>query len=213
MLDRADASALWIHGKASVGKASLLRAGLIPFLEEETRRLPRLARTDRGGRPRDRGEAADDLRARRPGPRAGRSRSACLSFCAKPLRVRDADGPDSDGRSADAARRVRADRVDGDPRRDGAAGRRRGSGAERAGRGGAPGDPLRTLWTRLNDDPALLDRLLDRITRPLPFELVLAFEQGDDLVALPQTDDATAAPIAGRSRVGCSTCWDGPRPG
>ena len=192
MLDRADASGLWIHGKASVGKASLLRSGLIPFLEEET-----------GGflAWRERSEVAGpETEAKQPTISARVGRDLCgtiaqclLSFCAKPLQFVTPTG-----------RTVVVDLpallVEFAPIVSTAI--REGTESPPPVEGAPPTEPpaaeptapnsLRSLWTRLNADPAILDRVLDRITRPLPFELVLAFEQGDDLVALPRTGDSQA---------------------
>ncbi|HEX3315762.1 MAG TPA: hypothetical protein VHR72_12755, partial [Gemmataceae bacterium] len=200
MLDRADASGLWIHGKASVGKASLLRSGLIPFLEEET-----------GGffAWRERSEAAGpETEAKQPTISARVGRDLCgtiaqclLSFCAKPLHFVTPTG-----------RMVVVDLpallVEFAPIVSTAI--REGTETLPPAEGTPPMEPLasqstarnalRSLWTRLNAEPAILDRILERISRPLPFELVLAFEQGDDLVALPQTDesDADRRAVAGR---------------
>ena len=201
MLDRADASALWIHGKASVGKASLLRAGLIPFLEEETGGF--VAWRERTA------AAGPETEAKQPTLSARVGRDFCgsiaqglLAFCAKPLqfvtptgRTVTIDLPALLGEFAPIVSTAI---------REGTEGATPAAIAE-----GAPPPPaekpivenaIRSYWTRLDADPAILERMLERITRPLPFELVLAFEQGDDLVALPGDSDKSAErrAVAGR---------------
>jgi WD40 repeat protein len=208
MLDRADASALWIHGKASVGKASLLRAGLIPFLEEETGGF--VAWRERTA------AAGPETEAKLPTLSARVGRDACgsiaqglLAFCAKPLQfvtptgrtvVVDLPGllgefaPIVSSAIREGAEPAPIPVAEGPPPSPPA-------DPTPAEKTIAP-DAIRIFWTRLNSDPAILERILERITRPLPFELVLAFEQGDDLVALPSVDaidsSADRRAVAGR---------------
>ena len=191
LLDGTDGSALWIHGKASVGKASLLRAGLIPFLEEETRGF--IAWRERSEVAGPETESKQPTISARVGrDLAGTIAQGLLSFCAKPLAFLTPTGRtvvvDLPTLLAEFAPILStAFREGADPAPIPAVAE---APTEPPAEKTIAGDAIHSLWTRLVAEPDLLDRILDRITRPLPFELVLAFEQGDDLVALPRTDDA-----------------------
>jgi WD40 repeat protein len=189
-LEREDRALLL--GRA-VGKASLLRAGLIPFLEEETGGF--VAWRERSEVAGPETEAQQPTISARVGrDLAGTIAQGLLSFCAKPLTYRTPTGrtvvvdlPALLGEFAPIL--STAIREGAEP-----------TSIPAVTEPAAPTEPpaektiarnaIGTLYARLVAEPDLLEHILDRITRSLPFELVLAFEQGDDLVALPQSDDA-----------------------
>ncbi len=50
-----------------------------------------------------------------------------------------------------------------------------------------PGPGPSDLWLALREDPARLGRLLDDLTRRLPFELVVTIDEGEDLLTLARS--------------------------
>src|SRR5439155_221351 len=50
-----------------------------------------------------------------------------------------------------------------------------------------PGEGLRELWLALREDPARLGRLLDDVTRQLPYELVITIDQAEELLTLVES--------------------------
>jgi WD40 repeat protein len=198
--DQANVAGVLIHGAAGVGKASLVRAGLLPFLEDENHGF-RVLR-DRAEADNPEAETEEPTLALRAGPDLTGSIVQGLSaFAARPFSfttptgrtvaldlpaivrrlVRGDDPPATDTIQADAA-------------------------------GGTPASPATAaiagvsaadVWHAIEDDSTILARLLDDVTRHLPFELVIPIEHLDDLVAMTSAKrfrGANAATLATLAR-------------
>jgi WD40 repeat protein len=187
LLDAPRSRLVLVHGRAGVGKSSLLRAGVLPCLEEEG--VGYRALRDRGG---DDGEpveaelpvisvrATNDL----PGQLALALAAACggtYGFTTPTGRAVAVDLPDilrkalgADARPAasTAIQAGKAPEVVQPPAKDNAAG---------PGPGAVDEDALRVA---LVADPALFGRLLTALTDSLPHEPVLLIEQGEEVFTL-----------------------------
>lgn len=184
LLDEAATRGLIVHGGPGVGKTSFLRAGLLPHLETES--LGYLALRDRTPDPDASAspEADYPVVAIRPGrDLAGQLAEALSAFCAQPYLYTTPIGKQV---TVDLPEILRASLAGGD------------STAIRAGMPGAannvaePGHLPPTapasvpgavdVWRSLMQSPDVLARLLDQLTRRLPFDLVLMVDPSDDLV-------------------------------
>jgi WD40 repeat protein len=192
LIDQPNTAAVLIHGQAGVGKASLVRAGLLPFLEEENRGFFVL---------RDRSEPAPDGKevelptlALRAGPDlAGSLVLGLTAFAARPFVYTTPTG-----RSVRVDLPAIAQRfVSGSPvAPDTAVQRLDGDAVPAAPVGIAQADPA-LIWDHVQQRPASLARLVDWLTRELPFELLIPVEQLDDIAVLPaaKKHDALAAEV------------------
>lgn len=185
LIDQPNTAGLLIHGRSGVGKASLVRAGLLPFLEEENRGFYVL-RDRSDDVPADK-EFDQPTLALRVGPDlAGSLVLGLTAFAARPL-----DYTTPTGRSVrvnlpeimhgfiagtpspnEIASSVQ--RLDADPRLPVI----------------APVSPMppvdpAIVWDKVQESPAALAELMDRLTRDLPFEILIPLEQLDDIVVLP----------------------------
>jgi WD40 repeat protein len=166
LLDERDTRLVLVHGAAGVGKASLLRAGLVPYLETKAIGYQFL-------RERAEGEAAESefdypvLPIRCSSDLNGQLAIALLEFCARPYTYVT---PAGNTVSVDLPRLLRG--VLQEPHK--------------------PTESLPAiddLRVALCEDHTLFARVLEAISAQLPFELVLLIENGDELFSLVHTDD------------------------
>ncbi|MBI3409325.1 MAG: WD40 repeat domain-containing protein [Planctomycetes bacterium] len=158
---------LLLHGHGGVGKSSFLRAGLIPHLEDEA--VGYLALRDRTPSEAPVEESAFPVVAIRPGPDlAGQLVDALCVFCAQPFTFRT---PTGETVTVELPALL--------------AGAVRGGTTGPSERSDAAVTP-QEVWQALQEDPDQLARLLESVTGPLPFELVILIEQGDDLFTAVQ---------------------------
>ncbi len=200
-LDEASTRGLILHGAPGVGKSSLVRAGLVPHLENEA--VGYAAWRDRSATEDPGAETNDPVVAVRPGSDlAGQLAQALCAMCARPYTYTTPAGrivrvplPEvlagivrAGAATTDTAIQESTDQI-------------------RAGSAGADskGPPtLQTadiepvdLWETLQRDEDALARLLDELTKSLPFDLVMVLEQGEDLVL--QVNSREAAQRRGKA--------------
>jgi hypothetical protein len=159
LLDAAETRLVVLHGACGVGKSSFLRAGAIPYLEEECCGYGFLRHTPNGdGRPRV-------LFLRATGDPVSQLSTALLAFCAHPItypRPRDAAAAATNGTVQQDLRPVLAEQL-----------------------GRAP--DFSGLRAALCADPLLLGRLLDAIASRLPYVPVLVLDQAEEMFTLART--------------------------
>jgi WD40 repeat protein len=186
LLDRAATGLLLLHGASGAGKASLLRAGVIPFLEDDSVGYCFL---------RDRSEPEEQLpeadypvlAIRTTQNLPGQLAQALCAFCARPYSY--------------ATPRGRTVEVDlpailrehlGSPAAAPDQGDENASEtAEEAAAGAAEVSLPAQVEKTLRHDPAVLASLLDALSRRLPRELVLLIEQGEELITLSENPRST----------------------
>lgn len=191
LLDEAGTRGVILHGGAGVGKASLLRAGVVPYLEDEA--LGYRAWRDRSDLANTLAERDyPTLALRAGGDLAGQLGAALSAFCAQPFTY---------GTPAGGA--VTVD-LPGILRRHGRSAAPASNDLIQANTptavqaltmiaAGAPSNIVSILPTAttaetaplaatLAEDSTALGRLLDDITARLPFELAIVIEQADDLL-------------------------------
>ncbi|MCI0639506.1 MAG: hypothetical protein L0Y72_30945 [Gemmataceae bacterium] len=200
-LDEAGTRGLILHGPPGVGKTSLVRAGLVPYLENEA--VGYAAWRDRSAEDNAGVEKNYPVVAVRPGSDlAGQIAQALCALCARPYTYTTPAGrsvrvplPEILAASVrggtattDTAIRESTDQVQaGPPSAD------------------SKGPPmLQTadiepvdLWESLQQDEEALARLLDGLTKSLPVDLVMVLEQGEDLVL--QVNSREAAQRRGKA--------------
>jgi WD40 repeat protein len=190
LADQAEAVAVLMHGSPAVGKTSYLQAGLIPHLEEECVGYRILC--DRS--PLETPLAEKDYPAlilRCTSDLAGQFADALFVFCAQPLVYATPAGTQVNvdlpkllqqtvrgivGITSTAIQEPAAADLTRPP-------------PETADDEDNLGDELsaRELWIALRDNKEMLAKVLDTITRSLPFELVIAVDQGEELLAQVRT--------------------------
>ncbi len=197
LLDGADTAGVLLHGAPAAGKTSLIDAGLTPYLEQECIGYRLLC--DRAAEESPTAEADDPALVLRPGPDlAGQIADALVSFCARPLSYVTPTGatvtvdlpailaaqlglPAPTAIQAPAAPRVPPEQA--------------ASAIAEPGHEPPPtpeeresGPGAGELWLALREEPARLGRLLDEVTRRLPYELLVVIDQGEELVTLVESE-------------------------
>lgn len=188
LADHAATRTLILQGGPGVGKTSYLEAGLLPFLETESVGY----RVLRDRSPVETPVAESDfppLILRATNDLIGQFADALAVFCAQPYAYTTPLGTEMIVDLPQVLRETLGSLATSGP----------GSGSETAitsepgnVAGDDPGDadPLNLpheLWIALREDRHLLGRLLDAITRSLPFELLIAIDQGEELITLVQS--------------------------
>ncbi len=182
-----------LHGPSGVGKASLLRAGVIPYLEEECTgyRALRDRSPPEEEEDEEEGDANEDdypvLAVRATSDLAGQLALALSVYCAQPYRYTTPTGATVE--------------VDLSGILDATVGARPAAGQESAIKAAeavgapAPGGPpplppeaespgVEDIRLALRQDVSLLGRILTALTERLPHELVVVIEQGEELFSL-----------------------------
>jgi WD40 repeat protein len=194
-LDHSGVVGVFLHGSPAVGKTSYLQAGLIPYLEQES--IGYRALRDRA--PGDTPVAEKDhpvLILRCTNDLAGQFADALTAYCAQPFVystpagtqvtvdlpkiLQDALSATANPGSTAIQSAPAATSITATPGGD--------SSDDDDGESAATSDtPARELWIALRDNKDMLALLLDKITRSLPFELMIVIDQGEDLVTLVRT--------------------------
>jgi WD40 repeat protein len=189
LFDEAGTRTLLVHGYAGVGKASFLRAGLLPTLDEES--VGYLALRDRSDSQPQAELDRPTLALRPGGDLAGQLAEAIAAFCRQPFTYTTPAGkpvtvdlPALLARRGDAAPPSEAIKAADERVTAVTAGAAHPAGAST----GVTASPSE-LWQRWCDEPTAFAELLDRITRDLPYELVITVEQAEDLVTQAGDDD------------------------
>lgn len=184
--DRADAASLLLHGSPAVGKTSFLQAGLIPYLEQEAVGFAVL----RDRSPIDTATSERDypvLLLRATSDLAGQFADALTAFCAQPLTYTTPTGTQVTVNLPALLQQT----VTGQPMPAASTGIQTSAatpGEEADDGESAPSTiEARELWIALRDDKEFLGKVLDAVTRSLPFELVLIVDQGEELLTLVHT--------------------------
>lgn len=186
VVDQPETTGMLLHGSPAVGKTSFLQAGLIPFLEQECVGY----RVLRDRWPMETPVAERDypvLILRSTGDLIGQLADALSVFCAQPLvYTTPAEVQvqvDLPGILYEAVVGVTLPLKTSDtniqPADTNAAAEKAAPATE------APA--ALDIWVALRDDPELLGRILERITRSLPFELVIVIDQGEELLTQART--------------------------
>ncbi|MCI0684480.1 MAG: hypothetical protein L0Y71_20400 [Gemmataceae bacterium] len=197
LLDESWTRGMFLHGAAGAGKASFLRAGVVPYLEDEA--LGYFILRDRSDTAQTQAERdRPTLSIRAGGDLAGQLAAALGAFCAQPFTyATPAEGSvtvDLPGILSQYARGTvpaPSDAIQATaPAGSGSGSTQSASTAVAVDPPGVAAppqaagqqSPVLQLYEAICDDPAVLGRLLDDIAARLPFELVIVIEQGEDLV-------------------------------
>lgn len=184
LLDESSTRLVLLHGASGVGKSSFLRAGVVPYLEDDS--FGYLALRDRTPEP---GVSADErelpvLSLRATGDLAGQLAEALAVFCAKPFTITTPAGATVSVPLPELLReavRRRTEPVTEIMLREPAEAITTPGHTPPALPNVEPVEPV-TLWEACKADPAFLGRLLETITSRLPRELVIMIEQGEELI-------------------------------
>jgi WD40 repeat protein len=182
VMDRAETNGVFLHGSPAVGKTSYLQAGLLPYLEQECVGY----RVLRDRSPLDTPVAEKDypiLVLRCTSDLAGQFADALTVFCAQPLTYTTPAGTQA---TVDLPNLLHV-AATGQPRPNVAASteiQAPDANVEDPSAKETEGLSPRELWIALRENKELLTRVLDTITRSLPFELVIAIDQGEELLTL-----------------------------
>jgi len=184
-IDHADTLGMIVHGGPGVGKTSFLQAGLFPYLEQECVGFQFL----RDRTPSETPVAEKDqpvLVLRATNDLAGQFADALLAFCAAPLTYTTPAGAQvtvdlpellqktATGTKNSATTAIQAGLND--------AGITQNPGQDDAQAAQDAGLSINDLWLALRDNKETLGRILDAVTRVLPFELVIAIDEGEELL-------------------------------
>lgn len=185
LLDRSCTTSLFMHGSPAVGKTSFLQAGLLPYLEQECPGYRALRDRSAQETPLEENDYPI-LILRTTNDLAGQFADALAAFCAQPLKWKTPAGKavtiDLPGILHQAVTGMARPTPPSTAIQDSA------SGAAITADGAAPATETelapREIWIALRDSAALLGKALDAVTRSLPYELVIAIDQGEELLTL-----------------------------
>lgn len=179
LLDRAETRLTVLHGAPGVGKSSLLRAGLLPFLEADGvgyRVLGDRTAEEGGSEPAE--ADAVPLTVRATGDPTSQLATALAAFCARPYRFTTPTGRTVEVDFADALTHL-------------------GGGVVATPEGAAaPEIDPDVLGRALAREPELIGRVLTALTERLPFELVIVVEQGEEMFSLTDEDRSPRKALA-----------------
>jgi WD40 repeat protein len=187
LLDAGATRLLLVHGAAGTGKSSLLRAGVVPFLEER-------AFGYRLWRDRSEDEGVDNeldfpvLTVRTGGDVAGQLALALCDFCARPWTYATPGGKSV---TVDLPAILNTAIGGRPPQRDETGIQKAGQTTTTPSTSSSEKLPdVETVRVALDEEPERLERVLADLTGQLPFELVILLDQADDLFSLlkPGTD-------------------------
>ncbi len=189
-IDQADAVGVFLHGSPAVGKTSYLQAGLLPYLEQECIGY----RVLRDRSPLEPPGAEKDypiLILRCTSDLAGQFADALSAFCAPPFAYTTPAGtqvtvdlPRILQQTLTGASPVTASStaIQSAPSTSGITTTPADSAEDAEDK--TDGVSARDLWMALRDNTGLLAAILDAVARPLPFELVIAVDQGEELLTM-----------------------------
>ncbi len=192
LADQARTQGIFLHGSAAVGKTSLLQAGLVPYLEQESVGY----RVLRDRTPMETSATEQEypvLTLRATNDLAGQFADALTAFCSVPMTYTTPAGTPVSVDLPGILKQVLAGCIAGTPSTAIQAPARDSlTSAEPADDDGPAALEPRELWFALRDIKDSLGKTLDAITRSLPFELVIIIDQGEELLTLVQTPQEQA---------------------
>jgi WD40 repeat protein len=192
--DQAATNGVFLHGSPAAGKTSYLQAGLLPYLEQESVGYRVLRDRAPLGAP----VAEKDypiLILRCTNDLTGQFADALTVFCAQPFTYTTPAGTQV---TVDLPNLLHL-AVTGQARCSAAGSTAVQASAAATAIAATPDEAddsapkesealsPRELWIALRDNKGMLARILDTITRSLPFELVIAVDQGEELLTLVRT--------------------------
>lgn len=192
VMDRADAAAVFLHGGPAVGKTSFLQAGLLPNLESDSIGYRVLRDRSAPGALSERDYPVLVLRC--TNDLAGQFADALSVFCAQPLTY----ATPTDSQVTVDLPKILRDAVQGATPSHGSSTAIQPAASPDGIAVGSPTDDeederpsagvdVRELWVGLRDDEEKLGMVLAAITASLPFELIIAVDQGEELLTLART--------------------------
>ena len=195
LLDEPNSRLILLHGGFGVGKSSFLRAGVVPFLEDNS--LGYFALRDRT--PEERETPAEEgdypvLTVRASRDLAGQLAEALCVFCAQPFGF---ETPLKDAVTVPLADILHAQtNADKETRRQGDKETNAKEGDAESAVSLSPCLPVSLsasdLWKAFQKDADLLGRLLDALSSKLPHDLVILIEKGEDLITQARSEEDRA---------------------
>jgi hypothetical protein len=200
LLDESVTRLLLMHGPVGTGKSSLVRAGILPYLEERCigYRALRQRTPEEGADGAEAGTPASELdypvaAIRATSDLAGQIAQTLLDFCDQPLSYSTPAGGTitvdlpallQSEMGAEPAPAADSTAIQAAP----------ATTAKPAVDAAIDAEDLRLA---LRQEPDLLGRIVTRLTEQLPFELVLVIEQGEELFTLDRPVDVQLAMLRG----------------